>query len=139
MKTNLKVRSANTARIMLDGTEVGLLQNVRPSDDYGPEPASGIGDIHVQEWVPTMARHTISVSKLALRNTSLMKAGLVPENGEAVLKGNVFDIEVFDRTTGEVLRKYIDCSYASGDIEVTKHAIIASNATFNALDVSGQM
>lgn len=139
MKENIIVRSANVGRVLMDGQEVGMLQNVRPSDDYAPEPASGIGDIHVQEYVPTIARHTITVNKLALRKTSLYKLGVVPENGEIVLKGQVFDIEVIDRATGDVMRKYLNCSYASGDIEVNKHAIIAYNATFNALDVTGQL
>jgi hypothetical protein len=139
MKENIIVRSANHGRVLMDGIEVGLLQNVRPSDDYGPEPASGIGDIHAQEYVPTMARHTLSVSKLALRKANLYKLGIIPENGEVVLKGYVFDIEIIDKSTGEVVRKYLNCSYASGDIEVTKHAIISYNATFNALDVIGKL
>ena len=139
MREHIIVRSANVGRVIMDGQEVGMLQNVRPSDDYSPEPASGIGDIHVQEYVPTMARHTINVSKVALRKTSLYKMGLVPENGEVVLKGQVFDIEVLDKATGEVVRKYLNCSYASGDIEVTKHAIVSYNAVFNALDVVGKL
>ena len=133
MKENIIVRSANHGRVLMDGIEVGLLQNVRPSDDYG------IGDIHAQEYVPTMARHTLSVSKLALRKANLYKLGIIPENGEVVLKGYVFDIEIIDKSTGEVVRKYLNCSYASGDIEVTKHAIISYNATFNALDVIGKL
>ncbi|MEN6484230.1 MAG: hypothetical protein ABFD98_05040 [Syntrophobacteraceae bacterium] len=139
MRQNLVVRSANVARILLDGVAIGVLQNVRPSDDYGPEAASGIGDIHAVEYVPTMARHTLSVSALALRKTSLYRLGIIPENGEEVLKGNVFDIEVYDKETGTVLRKYMSCSYASGDIEISKHAIIAHSATFYALDAAGTL
>lgn len=139
MKENLKVRSANLARIYMDGKEVGLLQNCRGSDDYSLDPASGIGEIHVAEYVPTLARHTVTASKLALRKTSLFKMGVIPENGEAVLKGNVFDIEIYDKATGEVLRKYIDCSFSSGDIDIQKHAVVAQNVTFMALDVSGKM
>jgi hypothetical protein len=139
MRQNLKVRSGNLARIIMDGKEVGLLQNVRGSDDYSPEPVSGIGDIHVQEHVPTMARHSVTASKMALRATSLYKMGIVPENGEGMLKGMVFDIEIFDKSTGEVMRKFLSCSYASGDFEVQKHAIIATNVTFQALDVAGTL
>ncbi len=139
MQQNLTVRSSNVARVLLDGNEVGLLQNVRPSDDYAPEPASGIGNIHVQEWVPTQARHTISVGFLALRKTSLYKMGIIPENGDAALQGLVFDFEVFDKVDNTIIRKYLGCSYASGDIEISKHAIIASNCQFNALDVAGTL
>ncbi len=139
MKENLKTRSANLARVILDGEEVGLLQNITMNDDYGPEPASGIGDILVQEHVPSMARHTISVGKLALRTSSLYKLGIVPENGESVLQGNVFDFEVLDKKDGNVIRKYLSCSFASGSIEIQKHAIISYNCQFNALDASGKL
>jgi len=139
MKQNLKMRSANLAQITMDGQEIGLLQNVRMSEDYGPDAASGIGQINPAEYVPSMARYNISASKMALRSSSLYKMGIVPENGEAALEGNVFDIEVYDKATGEVIRKYLDCSYASGDIEVQKHAVIAYNCQFNALDVAGTM
>jgi hypothetical protein len=139
MKSNVISRSANVARVLLDGQEVGLCQNVRMSDSYGHEPLSGIGDIHVAEHAPTLARHSISVGHMALRSTSLYKLGIIPENGEDVLQGNVFDIEVFDKATNEVLRKYLTCSYDSGDIEVTRNAIIGYNCQFMATDVAGKM
>jgi len=139
MRENLKVRSANLARVLIDGEEVGLMQNINMSDDYGPEGASGIGDIHVQEHVPTMARHSISCSKMALRTAGLYAKGIVPENGEEALRGLVVDIEVLDKNTGEVLRKYLFCTFASGSIEVSKHAIISYQSQWMALDVAGKM
>ena len=139
MKENLQVRSANLARVVIDGNEVGMLQNITMNDDYAPEPASGIGDILVQEHIPTVARHSISVGKLALRKTSLYKLGIVPENGEAVLNGQVFDFEVLDKENGDVIRKYLGCSFASGSIEVQKHAIVSYNCQFQALDAAGQV
>ncbi|MBI9086792.1 MAG: hypothetical protein JEZ11_24560 [Desulfobacterales bacterium] len=139
MKQNLQVRSANLARVVIDGQEVGLLQNISMNDDYGPEAASGIGDLLVQEHVPTLARHSLSVGKLALRKTSLIKMGIVPENGEAVLKGNIFDVEVFDKSSGDVIRKYLGCTYASGSVEINKHAIISYNCQLMAMDVAGEM
>jgi hypothetical protein len=137
MQTNLKTRSGNRIVVLLDGNEVGLLQNVRASDDYGPEPASGIGDIHVQEYVPSMARHVLSISQMVLNKDKLRQLGIIPENGDAALQGLVFDIEQFDKDSGQSLRKYRGCSYASGDLDVTKHAIVMRSGTFNALDVTG--
>lgn len=137
MQTNLKTRSGNRIVVTLDGQLVGLLQNVRASDDYGPEPASGIGDIHAVEYVPSMARHVLSVSQMVLNADKLRQMGIFPENADAVLRGLVFDIEQFDKDTGASLRKYKGCSYASGDLDVGKHQIIMRSGTFNALDVSG--
>lgn len=136
---NLKVRSGNRVVVVMDGKQVGLIQNVRMNDDYAPDPASGIGDIHVVEHVPTMARHSLSVSTMVLKRGALMEAGISMENGDAVLQGLVFDFEVYDKDSGQLLRKYLGCSYASGDIDVSKHAILMQSAQFNALDVKGTM
>lgn len=137
MQRNQNVRSSNRIAIFFDGKQIGLVQSLRASDDYSPEPASGVGDIHVQEYVPTMARHTLSVSQMTLRKKSMREVGIALENGDDALKGLVFDIEVYEKDTNELLRKYVGCSYASGDLDVSKHAIVASNATINALDVQG--
>lgn len=135
--TNLKTRTGNRIVVVFDGRQVGLVQSVRMSDDYSPEPASGIGDIHVAEYVPTMARHSLSVSNMVLNINSMRQLGIIGENGDAVLQGRVFDIEQYDKDTGALLRKYVGCSYASGDIDVSKHAIVMNSATFLALDVTG--
>ena len=137
MLQNLNVRTGNQIKVFFDGKQVGLIQSINANDDYSPEPASGIGDIHVQEYVPTMARHTLSISKMLLNKADLSAAGIWPENGDAVLNGYVFDVEQYDALTGDLIRKYTGCSYASGSVEVTKHAIVTANAQFNALDVSG--
>lgn len=137
MKQNRKVRSGNRIVITYDGFQVGVIQSVRMNDDYSPEPASGIGDIHVQEWVPTMARHSLTVSRMILENDKMRERGIMSENGDAVLEGLVFDIETYSKDDGTLLRKYTGCSYASGDLEVSKHAILMGSGQFNALNVSG--
>ncbi len=137
MKQNLKVRSGNQIIVLFDGRQIGMVRSVRGSDDYGPDPASGIGDIHVQEWVPTMARHSLSVSSMVLIKDSMMEAGITPENGDAVLQGLVFDFEVYSKLDGKLIRKYVGVSYASGDIDIQAHQIVVSSGQFNALDVTG--
>lgn len=137
MKQNLKVRSGNRIYVVFDGKQIGMVRSVRGNDDYSPEPASGIGDIHVQEYVPTMARHSISVSTMVLNKGSLLDAGIAMENGDAVLQGLVFDLEIYDKDTGSLLRKYSGVSYASGDIDINAHQIVVQSGQFNALDVSG--
>lgn len=138
MQQNVQTRSGNRIVVEFDGKQIGLVQSVRSSDDYGNEPASGVGDIHVQEYVPSMARHTINVSAMVLRNKNMRELGLFPENGDAVLKGNVFDIVEYDKDTNAVIRAYRKCSYNSGDVDVSKHQITVHSGIFNALDVAGK-
>ena len=137
MKQNIKTRSGNRVVVVFDGKQIGALQSVRQSDDYGLEGVYGIGDINPVEHVPTAARYTLSVSNVVLRKGDMRSAGLIPENGAAALQGLVFDIVQLDKDTGEELRKYTGCSYASGDIDVSRNAIVMANASFMALDVSG--
>lgn len=137
MKQNLKVRSGNRIVVLFDGRQAGMVRSVRGSDDYSPEPASGIGDIHVQEYVPTMARHSLSVSSMVLIKDNMQAAGITPENGDAVLQGLVFDLEVYSKDDGKLLRKYVGVSYVSGDIDIQAHQIVVASGQFNALDVTG--
>jgi len=137
-QTNLQTRSGNRIIILLNQKQVGLIQSVRMNDDYSPEPASGIGDIHVVEWVPGMARHTLNVNAMVLNKGSLSDAtvAVIPDNGNAVLLGLVFQIEAFSKDDGKLVRKYMGCSYASGDLEITKHAIVMQTGVFNCLDTT---
>ena len=137
MQTNIKTKSGNRTLIMMNGVQYGLLQSFRGSDDYSPEPASGIGDIHAVEWVPSMARHQLSISKMVLDAEKMRADGIFPENGDAVLLGLVFDIVIVDKTSQQTLRTYTGCSYTSGDLEITKHQIVMTNGTLYALDVRG--
>lgn len=136
---NQNVRTGNRFVVQFDGKAIGLCQSVDMRDDYAPEPASGIGNIHAQEYVPTMARHNLNVEEMVLNTKSMLAAGIALENGDDALNGIVFDIVATDKDTGTALRKYVGCSYASGGIQVRKHAIVVSNATFNALDVIGKL
>ena len=133
------VNSGNRIEVQFDGKVVGLLQNVRMSDSYDHQPASGVGDIHVQEYVPSMARHEITAETMVLFTKNLRDSGIAMENGDVVLQGLVFDIVIYGRDpkNSGVLRKYTKCSYTSGDVSMQKHAILVANAQFLALDVTG--
>lgn len=136
---NQQVRSGNRIVAMFDGKQIGLLQDIRFQEDYNPTEASGIGNILVQEWVPTLARFNVSTRFMVLNLQSMYSAGIVPIDGDGVLQGFVFDIQIQDSVSGLLLRKYVGCSYASGDIEVTKHAIVMTNANFNCLTATGNL
>jgi hypothetical protein len=113
------------------------MQSVRMNDSYGLEDASGIGDIHVQEHVPSKAVHGLSVSNMALFTGNLRDAGVAPQNGDDVLAGLVFDVVIYSKDTGAELRAYIGCSYDSGDLDVQAHRIIMQSGQLKALDVRG--
>lgn len=136
--SNVQTMSGNRIVVTFDGKTVGLVQNVRMNDSYGLEAASGIGDIHVIEHVPSRAIHSLSVGTMILFKNKLSDAGAaVPENGDAALNGLVFDFVAFSRDTGQAVRKYSGCSFDSGDVDISAHRITSRSAQFKALDVTG--
>lgn len=132
-----RAKTGNRFKIKFDGTVIGVCKSIDMRDEMGLEPVSGIGNINVIEYVPTLARHTITVEEIIMDSDSLLSLGLVSENGTAALEGKIFDIEAADSTGAS--RKYTSCSYASGSISIRGNALLVSNATFNALDVAGKM
>ena len=137
MTTNVQTQSGNRIVVELNGVRVGGMQSCRASDDYGLEPATQIGDIHVQEHVPTRATHRLSVSRMMLIKQSLRSAGIASVNGDDALKGTVFDVCYYSRDTGALLRKYLSCSWANGDVDVSANRITMESGTLMALDVQG--
>ncbi|MDU7524819.1 MAG: hypothetical protein E7K72_26200 [Roseomonas mucosa] len=137
MQTNVQVHSGNRIQIEFDGQAIGLIQSVRPSDSYGLESASGIGDIHTIENVPTKATHELSVSMMVLKKKNMRQLGLLPQNGDDALKGLVFDIVSYDKDTQKAMWKYTGCSYDSGDMDVSAHRITMASGRFKALNRFG--
>ena len=152
-QSNIQVFSGNRITIEVDGQPVGMAQSATCSDSYALEPASQIGDIHVVEYVPTMARHQIDLELMLFYKKALADIigdGYVLDNGLAALRGIVFDIVIrgklieglptpagrTDQELQRIIRKYLSCSYDGGQVTVRKHAIVIQNARFMALDVT---
>jgi hypothetical protein len=77
-QVNQVVRSGNKILVKFDNKTIGLVQDVRFTEDYNPTEASGIGNINVQEWVPTMARYQVSTRFMLLNKQSMYNAGIAP-------------------------------------------------------------
>ncbi|MBT3196817.1 MAG: hypothetical protein HN842_05260 [Gammaproteobacteria bacterium] len=139
MSNNPQAMSGNSITVKLNDKTVGVVQSITGQDDYAHEPLSGIGDIHPEEHVPSMARHAINVEEMVLHSRSMLQSGVASENGDAALQGLTFDIVVSDKASGAELRRYKTCSYVSGSVNFRKHAIVVSNASFQAIDVIGNL
>lgn len=133
------VYTGNEVEVHFNGTVLDLVQNMRGTDDYGFEPASGIGDIHAFEYTPTLARHSISISRFALRKDSAVALGIIQENGDAALSNPPFAIEIFSKVTGKLLKKWMGALNSSSDVTVTAHRVVVGDANFVATDTTGDL
>jgi hypothetical protein len=126
--------SGNQIILKIHGVEVGRAQNVTADTDFGLEDVSGIGDILVQEHVPTKITHTLTVDKYIINTQSLMEIKDVPVS-EDILTLGVIDIEILTKD-GTLIKKYESCTTANYSLRVAAHAIVGENATWRALDVA---
>jgi hypothetical protein len=134
---NRTIRSGNLVYIYLDGIKVGAAQDATIEFDIAPEPVYGIGDIDPIEHVPTRATYRVSVTQAVLEYNSLLAMGVIPENGDVALIGKVFDFVKVDRLTNKVIRKYVGCSYASGQIATRANGNLTCSGQFVALGAQG--
>jgi hypothetical protein len=130
-----KVYAGNTILVVIKNTPVGLLQDVTADEDFAPEPASGIGDARVVEYVPTMYRISLAVSSMSLKKDSLFSIGVFPESVDKYLAENPFVVQIIDKVSGKTVRYYNNCIFARGTVSVRKHTIVAHNCTLLATDV----
>lgn len=134
---NVRTQTGNRIKVLFGGATLGLAQSVRMADSYALEAASGIGDIHTIENVPTRASHTVNVSAMTLFTANMRDQGISTVNGDAAMAGLVFDIVTYSRDTGLPLRAVKSCSFDSGTVSVEAHRIVLQDAVFHALDVTG--
>lgn len=139
-KVNRQVQSANLLVIQFGGVEVGVVQSARFSGDFGLTDESGIGDSVVVEYIPGVAHVNVSASGILLIQKNLLQAGLMPSTSvREILAGKVFDIGIFNRSTGAWLLKAIDCSSASFDIGVNTGRALTYDYSFRARDIAGTL
>ncbi|KIL42079.1 hypothetical protein SD70_02530 [Gordoniibacillus kamchatkensis] len=137
---NKQVQSANLLVIQFDGQQIGIVNSARFSGDFGLTDESGIGDNVVVEYVPGIAHVNVSASGIVLIQKNLLSAGIVPSSSvRDILQGKVFDIGVFNRTSGAWLLKASDCSVASIDIAINTGRAVSFDASFRARDLSGTL
>lgn len=132
-----KVYSGNTIMVVINNKPVGLLQDMTADEDFAPEPASGIGDPRVVEYVPTMYRISLAVSSMSLKKDSLFSVGVFPENIDKYLATEPFTVVVIDKVSQQTVRQYNNCVFGRGTLSVRKHTIVSHNCTLLSTEALG--
>ena len=76
--SNSRVLVGGKVLIKMDGRTVGFANEADCTDNYGMQPIHVLGQLQAIEYVPTVAQHSISMSVMVLRDTSLIDANLEP-------------------------------------------------------------
>lgn len=130
--------TGNLVNVFINGVQLSVLSSLRATQDFAYEPVPEIGNIDYVEFVPTVARYAISISKALLNLEDAITAGIITSNGAAALLGNTFDIEIFS-INGPLLRKFTNCVNASADMSIQANRLIMIDANFLGIDVTGTL
>lgn len=143
--TNKQVRSANQVLIVVRNSVIGIASSLRISADFALQDQAGIGDNVVIEYVPGIARISVSLSGVLLIQQNLASAGIVPsQTVREILNGNVFDVGVYSSVAGSnvpssLLVKAISCTPSSLGYSVDAGQSLKYDHSFVALDLAGNL
>jgi hypothetical protein len=132
---NQKVHSGQTIYIKIGGQIVGRAQGLNGRRSFGTQGVYEIGSIMPQEHINLRYEGTATLDRFLVKKQSLNDIGVAPL-GEEVLRKNVIDIEVFDKTTGNIVRVYRGCTISDYSEVFKVNAICGENATFQYLTCS---
>ena len=143
---NKQVRSANAILITVKNQVIGISSSARFQADFALQDQAGIGDNVVIEYVPGIARVTVSLSGVLLISQNLVSAGILPTSTGVrdILAGNVFDVGVYttvagSNTAGSCLLLASSCMPSQMGYSVQTGQAVTYDHSFSALDLSGSL
>lgn len=124
--------AGHTIRLKINGVEVGRAQSVNGRRSFGTENQYEIGSIEPQESVALRIEGTVTLEKYRIRKKSLAELGL-SSYGVGILNMDVFDIEVTDKYTNDIVIVYRKCTLQESSETFSAGAMSGENATWTYL------
>jgi len=118
------VIGGHTARIMLDGNDVGFVQGLTWNVDAGIQEVFVIGSVEAQEHqqVHYYIRDNISDS-----------SALGARSASALIQTGTFDLTVIDTTSGQTIVTLEGCTLASKGSGIQAGSLVSQRYSFRAL------
>ncbi|MGG1673517.1 hypothetical protein ACIFOE_23325 [Paenibacillus sp. NRS-1783] len=124
--------AGHTIAFKINGVAVGRGQRLSGNRSFGTENQYEIGSIMPQESVPLKVDGSISMEKYRIRKKSLAELNL-SSYGAGILNMPVFDIEITDKYTGDIIIVYRSCTLSESSEDFSANAMSGENATWKYL------
>lgn len=131
-----KVLSAHMAKILINGQEVGFLQNVSYSINLGVQEVFAIGSVETQEHQQTRYQVSGEAGQYFLREKIIQpKPGdpFAARTVTEVLQNGTFDLDILDDVSKKSIRRIEECTMASENSGVTAGQLVVRRFGFQAL------
>lgn len=127
------VYDANTTRVLLNGKEFHLVQSLRLTQNNNLTEVSGIGDAKPWEFAVGLVQHRFTLNGFFLRQNEPFN-GIVPRNADEAMSFGPINIEIFDKVTGQRLRRLEEAKCSDGEFSMDAHRVYMKGVTFMARD-----
>lgn len=127
----------HTAKILIDGKDVGFFFDVTISADYGLQDAPVLGQTTVVEHQQTRYIVSWEARKYFIRAEVVNPAngpGLMPASAAEAIRKGVFSLGVLDNVTGQVIRMVESCTLGSGSAAFSAGQLVSQRISGRGID-----
>lgn len=128
-----KVIGGHTARIILDGQDVGFCQGVNWSIDAGVQEVFVLGSVEAQEHQQTHYSISGSLNKYYVRDMIVDTSALGARTAADLISTGTFELQVLDSTSGQTIITLEGCTLGSKSSGVQAGSLTSHSYSFRAL------
>jgi len=128
-----QVLGGHTARILLDGADVGFVQGLTWSEDDGLQEVFVVGSVEAQEHQQTHVVISGELSRYYIRNMIVDSSALGARTAADLIRTGTFDLQVVDTTSGQTIQTLESCTLGSKSSGVQAGSLVSQRFSFRAL------
>jgi|GEM_PF-2902694 hypothetical protein len=137
------VIGGHTAKILIDGQDIGFFFDLTFSTEYGLQDVPVLGQTTVVEHQQTRFIVSWEARKYFIRQEVInpsQSTGLLPINAADALRRATFDLSILDNVSGQVIRTLESCTLANGSAGFSAGQLVSQRISGRAIDTrtSGQ-
>lgn len=131
-----KIRHGARVNILFETKIIGRITNFTPNEDYGLQPAYGIGNFEPQELVQTRFGGNFTFSAFLIEKEKVKDLQYIKTAGKSlkaavkdILSAEGFTIQIIDKYTGDDIETYSGCKIGARGLNVTENAFLIRNGS----------
>ena len=128
-----QVLSGHTAKIYIDGEEVGFVQDVSANVDTGVQAVFCLGSVEDQEHQQTHYQVRGNFRRYYVRDTMISDSKLGARSAASMIATGTFDLDIIDDNTGVSVITLEACTLASKNTNIAAGQLVSHQFSFNAL------
>jgi len=128
-----QVIGGHTARILLNGADVGFVQGLTWNIDGGIQEVFVLGSVEAQEHQQTHYSVSGELSRYYIRNMIVDSSALGARTAADMIRTGTFDLQVIDTTSGQTIETLESCTLATQSSGVQAGALVSQRYSFRAL------